>query len=94
MTKMQQEAINVMHGRKSIRGSDLGWELWGKTTDCPMRGTGSHRSNKFCRAAGKLLRGMERDGLARSFPATSCTLWSLTLRGHNLYSPNTSREAR
>lgn len=49
-------AFDIIKTAREIRGSDLGWELWGETTECANRGTGSHRHNKFCRPAGKLLK--------------------------------------
>lgn len=58
-------ALAVLRARGPMRCSRLGWELWGASTAVPDRGEGSHRTNKFCRSAGKLLRALERRGLAR-----------------------------
>ena len=59
-----------------MRGSDLGWELWGETTECANRGTGSQRHNKFCRPAGKVLKRLQRLGCAREIPKESCMMWA------------------
>lgn len=59
-----------------MRGSDLGWELWGETTFAPNRGDGAHGHNKFCRPAGKLLNRLKRQGLAIERPSVNCTLWT------------------
>ena len=60
-----------------MRGSDLGWELWGDTTESVRRGEGSHGHNKFCRPAGKLMKRLERAGLARQIfqKGRPCTFW-------------------
>lgn len=66
MTDIQQRAYAILKKHPDgIRGSDVGWMLWGATTECARRGTGSHRSNKFCRPAGKVLNQLQRDGKAR-----------------------------
>jgi hypothetical protein len=55
----------LLKSRGKMRTSDVGWGLWGETTESPRRGNGSHGQNKFCRAAGKVLRRLEREGRAR-----------------------------
>lgn len=47
---------------RSMRCSDLGWELWG-CRDRALR-CGSSGGNKYCRAAGKIVRRLERAGRA------------------------------
>ena len=44
---------------------DIGWTLWGETTECAHRGTGSHNSNKFHRSAGKVVKELQRRGLVK-----------------------------
>jgi hypothetical protein len=68
-------AYKILKERGPMRGSDLGWELWGETTECANRGTGSQRHNKFCRAAGKVLKRLEANGLVRSEGRETCTVW-------------------
>lgn len=62
-------------GGGELRGSDLGWELWGETTPVPDRGTGRQRHNKFCRPAGKVLKALERQGRASSIARKTYTAW-------------------
>lgn len=64
LTAIQKRAYQILKEQRPMRGSDLGWELWGETTAVWNRGTGSHRHNKFCRAAGKVLNQLRRLGLA------------------------------
>lgn len=75
MTEFQERAYKILKERGPMRGSDLGWELWGDTTEFPTRGGGSHQHNKFCRAAGKLLRALEREGKAHWTPEETYVLW-------------------
>jgi len=72
---IKHRAWDILKSRGEMRGSDLGWELWGETTDCANRGTGSHRHNKFCRAAGKILRHLEKQGRVISVPRKRHTVW-------------------
>lgn len=69
-------AWDILKARGPMRGSDLGWELWGETTEVPRRGTGSHQHNKFCRPAGKVLKRLQRLGCAREIPAETCMTWA------------------
>jgi hypothetical protein len=78
LSLIEKRAIQILK-RGWIRGSDLGWELWGETTFSAMRGEGSHGHNKFCRPAGKLLNRLKALGYAREKPSTNCTLWTATL---------------
>jgi len=64
MRPIERRALEALR-KKSMSAADLGWLLWGWTTSVPGRGTGSHLNNKFCRAAGKVLRDLERKGLVR-----------------------------
>lgn len=78
--------LAILIRRPGLRASDIGWELWGKTTEAPDRGTGSHGQNKFCRAAGRVLKGMEREGLVRwvgeyGTGSKGCVAWCLTIKG-------------
>lgn len=68
-------AHRILKEKGPMRGSDLGWELWGETTAFPNRGTGSARHNKFCRAAGKVLRRLERLNKAVWYGHGNCVLW-------------------
>lgn len=68
-------AHRILKERGEMRGSDLGWELWGDTTPVPNRGIGSQKHNKFCRPAGKVLKALERQGRARSRGRETCTVW-------------------
>jgi hypothetical protein len=69
-------AWDILKARGPMRGSDLGWELWGETTEVPRRGIGSHQHNKFCRPAGKLLKRLQRLGCVREIPAETCMTWA------------------
>lgn len=69
-------ALEIIRKRGKIRGSDLGWELWGATTESAGRGEGSHGHNKFCRPAGKLLRRLERDGMVFSYIYGNAVMWT------------------
>ena len=68
-------AYEILKAKGPMRGSDLGWELWGATTECANRGTGSARHNKFCRAAGKVLKRLERLGKATWQPRETYSVW-------------------
>ena len=68
-------AYEILKAKGPMRGSDLGWELWGATTECANRGTGSQRHNKFCRAAGKVLKRLERLGKATWQPRKNHSVW-------------------
>lgn len=68
-------AIAILREHGPMRGSDLGWQLWGQTTEVPGRGEGSHGHNKFCRSAGKVLRRLERQGKVISWVHGNCHLW-------------------
>ncbi len=74
-TELLQRAWSILKQRGEMRGSDLGWELWGDTTAVPNRGTGSQRQNKFCRPAGKVLKALERQGRVISIGRASYTAW-------------------
>lgn len=74
-TALLDRAHQILKSKGPMRGSDLGWELWGGTTEAPGRGTGSHAHNKFCRAAGKVLRRLERAGRVISQGRETCTVW-------------------
>jgi len=67
---------DILKARGPMRGSDLGWELWGETTECPRRGTGSQQHNKFCRPAGKVLKRLQRLGCVREISKESCMMWA------------------
>lgn len=54
MTAIEQRALAILRNRPGLTASALGWELWGESTEAPNRGDGSHGTNKFCRAAGRL----------------------------------------
>lgn len=71
-------AWDILKTRGPMRGSDLGWELWGKTTEVPTRGTGSHQHNKFCRPAGKVLKRLQRLGCVREIPKETYMAWDAT----------------
>ena len=70
-------AYNLLRDQGPMRGSDLGWLLWEDTTECASRGEGSHGQNKFCRAAGKVLNQLEREGRVRQYHSDleRCTKW-------------------
>lgn len=68
-------AYEIIKKRGKILGSELGWELWGETTAVPNRGTGSHRNNKFCRPAGKILLRLKREGRVREISEECNTYW-------------------
>lgn len=70
-------AWGIIKERGEIRGSDMGWELWGATTPVPTRGTGSHANNKFCRPAGKVLKALERLKRVRSVSRKTYTAWKV-----------------
>lgn len=77
MTHIDDRALEVLRLLGPLRGSDLGWVLWGGTTTSGRRGVGSHGQNKFCRPAGKLLRRLERRGLVVSEFRETCTVWKV-----------------
>mgnify|MGYP001585161571 FL=1 len=68
-------AYKILKEKGPMRASDLGWELWGETTECPERGVGSHGWNKFCRPAGKVLNRLAKANRAVWYGATNCVLW-------------------
>ena len=68
-------AYGVLKARGPMRGSALGWELWGETTAVSERGIGVHQRNKFCRAAGSVLRRLEKQGRVRQLPIKHGTSW-------------------
>lgn len=70
-----EKAIRALRERGPMRASDLGWELWGETTEVPDRGDGSHKQNKFCRPAGKILRELDRQGKVVWRTHGTCILW-------------------
>jgi hypothetical protein len=74
--KLLGRAWDILKARGPMRGSDLGWELWGETTDCPTRGTGSQQHNKFCRPAGKVLKRLQRLGCVREIPEKTHMAWA------------------
>ena len=84
MSEIQMRAIRILNSRGPMRGSDLGWELWGTTTRSPQRGTGSHGHNKFCLAAGKLLRQLESLRLVEPVAQNNCTVWRTMTRAKSL----------
>lgn len=75
MESIEDQALKVLKGKGPLRASDLGWFLWGETSETAMRGEGSHRQNKYCRSAGKVLRRLERKGLASSSLYGKSFLW-------------------
>jgi len=79
LTPILQRAIDTLAEYGEMRGSDLGWELWGENHDA--RGGGSQLQNKFCRAAGAVLARLKRMGFAYERPAETCTLWYLSPAG-------------
>lgn len=84
-----ERAYEILKSKGPMRGSDLGWELWGETTDAPDRGTGSQLHNKFCRPAGKILRRLRELGLAREEAMKSYIRWHA--RPNPLTTPMRSR---
>lgn len=70
---LEDRAVAILREHGPMRGSDLGWELWGAA--CTSGGEGSHGHNKFCRPAGKLLRRLERQGRVIWMPKERCTVW-------------------
>lgn len=62
--KITDRAYGLLKRYGKMRGSDLGWMLWGETTESAARGVGSHGHNKFCRSAGKVLKRLEAEGRA------------------------------
>jgi len=79
-SSIRERAYQILKAKGPMRGSDLGWELWGETTEVPDRGTGSHQHNKFCRPAGKLLKALERQGRRQHFTRNlHCLAGSLTV---------------
>jgi hypothetical protein len=75
LTDTELRAWRILHERGPMRGSDLGWELWGENTKAPGRGEGSHGHNKFCRPAGKLLKRLKEAGMVREKHLEHCTVW-------------------
>ena len=75
LTALLERALAILRARGPMRGSDLGWELWGETTAAPRRGTGSECHNKFCRPAGKVLKRLERLGKVIPVYEKTCTTW-------------------
>lgn len=73
--QLDRRAIAILREQGPMKGSDLGWALWGESTPYPRRGEGSHAQNKFCRVAGKLLRRLEREGKVVWTPAEKYVLW-------------------
>jgi hypothetical protein len=75
LSDLMLRAHRVLKERGQMRTSDVGWALWGATTESPNRGSGSHGQNKFCRAAGKVLRGLERAGRAQWKVVSGVGVW-------------------
>jgi hypothetical protein len=73
--KLHDRAIAILKKHGPMRASDLGWQLWGDTTEVPDRGEGSHRHNKFCRSAGKVLRALDKQARVVQRTHGSCLLW-------------------
>jgi hypothetical protein len=59
-TPLERKAASFLKEPRTF--GELGWYLWGDTTGFPRRGEGSHCANKFHRAAGKLLKSLQRKG--------------------------------
>jgi len=78
MSEIHDRAYAILKEKGPMRGSDLGWELWGSTTESVMRGTGSHGHNKFCRPAGRVLRHLQREGrVIETCPkGYTCFIWT------------------
>lgn len=74
-TELTERAHGILKARGKMRTSDVGWALWGETTEAPNRGNGSHGQNKFCRAAGKVLRRLERAGRAQWMVERGVGVW-------------------
>ncbi len=72
---IEDRAIHILKTKGEMRAGDLGWELWCETTESARRGTGSHRSNKFCRPAGKLLKRLEKDNRVTHFAKPGGIYW-------------------
>ena len=78
MSEIHDRAYAILRKEGPMRGSDLGWRLWGSTTFSPMRGVGSHGQNKFCRPAGRVLRKLQREGrVIETCPkGNTCFIWT------------------
>lgn len=74
--KRALEALSI----KPMTAADLGWFLWGWLSPTRARGTGSHLNNKFCRAAGKVLRDLERKGEVRVKVEGKRFVWRVSVR--------------
>lgn len=75
-----KRAIRFLQAQGPLTCGRLGWLLWGDTTSCPGRGEGSHRENKFCRPAGKIIKRMERQGMVHMVWDDHRILWRLKRR--------------
>lgn len=81
MTPTQRRALEIISKRDGLRASGIGWELWGKTTAVPKRGEGSHGTNKFCRAAGKILNQLNKLDYVEWGTDGHGITWHLTFTG-------------
>lgn len=87
---MNSELLNRARGILVKRGplscSEVGWALWGNSSTS-MKGAGVHKNNKFCRPASKVLRNLEKLGLASCFQHRDKTIWKAkpSERGENGY---------
>jgi hypothetical protein len=76
MNDLETKAVEILKRHpEGMRAGDLGWHLWGETTEAPARGIGSHGQNKFCRSAGKLLKRLRQDRKAYPTYTKHNTLW-------------------
>lgn len=83
LTKAEQSILAAVQHSPGARASDIGQAVWGRRDD--YRGVGSHGHNKYCRAAGKILRRLERLGLVRwegvyGTGGKGCVAWFVTGR--------------
>ena len=75
LSEIEERVLSYVIDKPGARGSDIGWAMWGPTTEFPQRGIGSHGHNKFCRPAGKILRRLEQLGLVRCIGYVSYSGW-------------------
>ena len=75
ITDSENKLLALVHRHPGSTAGELGWRLWGDSTPAPNPGTGSAHSNKFCRAAGKLLRALKKDDLVIVLPSGKRMEW-------------------
>ena len=73
--QLLNKAYNALVHKGPLSCSELGWILWGNSTNTPHRGVGVHKNNKFCRPAGKILKILSSQNRVMPINCQNKQLW-------------------